>query len=477
MGIVSQNNVIRILSGYNQWWLTRGVQKQFLKPTRRTAFSEVLELLRGGSVRTVYLAGPHRTGKTALLHQLIAQLIDDGTDPKQIVYMNFSHTFFSFLPMAQFYSTFAESICPDPEKRTFCFVDDAQLSPEWEKGVLALVRENPNVTVVVSSAIRPSSVPDGARLIHMPPISFYEYCQISRGRESITPEGFLPDSGLLGATTAELRSIARHVSGFKSCFMRYLYTGGFLNLVGESDDIRIQRMIQKSVVGDALLRDIGLCFNVRSCVELEKIFLYLCFECPNVISFEAVMREVDCVTRPTIEKYVGCLSQAGLLYQSLPYEFDGERCQKVQPKIYLADAAIHSSLLMLSDVRMTEDSLSRVVETAVYRHLRFFGPDSEEGIISYHRGRSAGKNIDMILDGRRRIFVDVRYDGEDRVSRRDAIIARSAQADLCLIITRSERLFGRSPELPENVFCVPASVFLFLIGHAKAAGRPLFEPR
>ncbi len=134
-------------------------------------------------------------------------------------------------------------------------------------------------------------------------------------------------------------------------------------------------------------------------MELEKIFLYLSFECPAIISFEAVMRDVHCVTRPTIEKYVQYLEKACLLYQCYPYEFTGERMQKVQPKIYLADAAIHNSLLMLNDVRISEGSMDKIVETSVFRHLRFSGPDSEERPIFYQRGRSGGKNLDMILGG------------------------------------------------------------------------------
>ena len=471
MSIASQSNIIRILSGYNQWWQTRSVQKQFLKPAQRTVFREALRFLREGEKRVIYMAGPHRTGKTALIHQLIHQCISDGTDPKHIVYMNFAHPFFSFLPIDRFYSAFFENICPDGGARTYCFFDDVQLSPGWEKSIDRFCRQYPQATVIASAAVRPETVSKEAVLLHMPPISFYEYCQIAAGTAKIVSEP-LPDCrGLLEADPSRLRSIAQMAGRFRRQFMRYLYTCGFLNLVGESDDIKIQRMIQKTVVGDALLRDISICYNVRSSVELEKIFLYLSFECPSVISFEAVMRDVDCVTRPTIEKYVQYLEKACLLYQCFPYEFAGDRMQKVQPKIYLADAAIHNSLLMLNDVRISEGSMDKIVETAVYRHLRFSGPDHEERQIFYQRGRSGGKNLDMILGGEKPVFLDVRYDSDVRLSRKDAILARSGDAALCLVITKADGMFGRVPDLPDNIFCIPASVFLFLIGHAKAEGR------
>lgn len=475
MSVASQSNIIRILSGYNQWWQTRSVQKQFLKPTRRTAFDTALSLLRGGKARIVYTCGPHRTGKTALIHQLIDRLISDGVDAKHIVYMNFAHPFFSFLPIGSFYSTYLDNICPDTGERTYCFFDDVQLSPQWEKNVLKLCRQYPEVTIFACSAMRPDTVPPEGTLLHVPPVSFYEYCQIALGKEDPAPADLVPEGGLLSADPERLRAIAKLVSHHRRSFMRYLYTGGFLNLVGEADEIKIQRMIQKTVVGDALLRDISICCSVRSSVELEKVFLYLTLECPGVVSFESVMRSVDCVTRPTIEKYVQYLEKACLLYTCQPHEFPGDRLQKIQPKIFLTDGAIHNSLLMLNDVRISESSMNRIVQTAVYRHLRFSGPDTEEARITYQRGRSAGKNLDMIVEGPRPVFVDVRYDDDGAVSRKDAILTRAADAPLCLLVTKTDGQIGRSPELPDNVFRIPAGVLLFLLGHQKSLGKPLFE--
>ncbi len=476
MKISSQGNLIRILSGHNQWWQTNSVQKQFLNPTRRSVFGDAMAILRAGDSRILHITGPHRTGKTALLHQIIQQLIDEGTDPKSILYLSFAHPFFSFLPVSEFYTLFLDSICPDLDSRAYCFFDDVQLSPEWEKTIARLSAQNPNLTVVASGAVRPADLPPEAVLLHMPPISFYEYCQISAKTEDLFDDSLLPDGGIVGATPAELRALSRHIARYRRQFMRYLYTGGFLNLVGESDDIRIQRMIQNSVVSDALLRDICLSFNVRNSIELEKIFLYLCFESPGVVSYEAMMRDVDCATRPTIEKYVRFLARASLLYLSYPYDFNGEQPQKIQPKIYLADAAIRSSMLMYNNVHISENSMDRIVETAVYSHFRFFGPEREEGSIFYQRGRSSGKNLDMIVEGRRkRLFVDVRYDTDIRLHRHDAILARSGQADHCILITRSDSMFGRTDDLPKNVFCIPANIFLFLIGHSKTTGRSFLD--
>ena len=477
MGIASQSNIIRILSGYNQWWHLRSVQKQFLKPTHRTAYGEILKLLDDEKIRVIYLVGPHRTGKTALVHQVIQNLIDKDIDPKQIIHMNFSHPFFSFLPPYDIYKTYRESICPNLGKRTFCFCDDIQLSPEWQKNVEAMKETFDEITIILTSSIRPDYVGENERLIHLPPISFYEYCQIATGSNDVIDKSIIPTSGILNASTGDLKQIANSISDLRHHFRHYMYTGGFLNLIGETDDIRIQRMIQRTVVGDALLRDIGVCFSIRNTIDLEKIFLYLCLECPKVISYEALMREIDCVTRPTIEKYIKYLRAACLVYQCMPQESDGSRIQKMQPKLYLADASIHTSMLMLNDIRINEGegNMEKIVETAVYRHFRFYGPDADEGNISYNRIKTSGKNLDMIVNGRKKIYVDVRFDSNMRLSKKDAIISKASEADVCLVITKDKNVFGYVPNLPKNIFFIPADVFLFLIGQAKSEGYSILD--
>ena len=447
----------------------------FLKPVHRTIFGEIVKLLKCEKNRTIYVVGPHRTGKTALIHQLLQSLMDNGTNPKSILYMNYSHPFFSFLPITKFYETYRDYINPNTDSRIYCFIDETQLYPDWEKNISQLRDMYKEVTIVAFGSIYPEQVDGNCVLLHMPPISFYEYCQIANNTHNLSPKSLFPTNGILNANTDELKAIAKHVAKYKSCFMHYLYTGGFLNLIGETDDIRIQRMIQKTVVSDALLRDISTCYGVRNTMELQKVFLYLCFECPGIISYEALMRAVDCVTRPTVEKYVNYLSKAGLVYMCYPDDMGVGDNQKIRPKIYLTDASINTTLLMLTDVRFNENNLNKIVETAIYRHLRFYGPEFEEGIITYSRKKCRCKNIDMILNGRKRMYIDVRFENDIRLSKKDAIITQCQEADICLIITKNDSMIGFIPGMPENIFCLPANIFLYLIGQAKYEGRSFID--
>ena len=469
MSIADSGNIIRILSGCNRWWQFHSVSPDYLKATHRTLFGSIRQQLSKDVCRVIYIAGLHRSGKTALIHQVIQSMIDDGEDPRQILYLDFEHPFLNFVSFDLLYRTFYENVCSDPQKRTFCFIDDAHMKKDWEKEIIRFSKQYPELTVIAASTIRPENIGPESVFFHLPPVSYYEYCQIANKSEDLGYDSIAPLSGFVNASRHELLAISRYLGKFRPNFIRYLYTGGFLNLVGETDPIRIQRMIQKHVVSATLGRDISSTCNVRNTSELERVFLYLCFECPGVISFEALKREVDCVSRPTIEKYMHYLNRACMILHCLPDEAESGPIQKIQPKIYLADSSIRNSLLMLDDVRVTETDLNRIVETAVYRHLRFFGPDMQEGRITYSRKKTSGKNLDMILTGqKKRIFIDIRYDDELRFSKKDSVILNSHEADICLVITKSDRYIGPVSGLPSNIICIPANVFLFLIGHAKA---------
>ena len=132
MSIADSGNIIRILSGCNRWWQFHSVRPDYLKPTHRTLFGGIRHELSKPDCRIIYIAGLHRSGKTALIHQVIQSMIDDGEDPRQILYLDFEHPFLNFVSFDLLYRTFCENVCSDSQKRTYCFVDDAQMKKGWE---------------------------------------------------------------------------------------------------------------------------------------------------------------------------------------------------------------------------------------------------------------------------------------------------------------------------------------------------------
>jgi predicted AAA+ superfamily ATPase len=148
--------------------------------------------------------------------------------------------------------------------------------------------------------------------------------------------------------------------------------GGFPELALSKDEFYAQRVMRDDVVDKVLKRDIPALFNIRSVVDLEKIFLFLCYNSSSIISMEAISRELSGVSRPTVEKYIQYLESANLIYVSNPIDIGGKKILKSQPKIYIADAAIRNAVIMQEDLLTNSAEMGLMVETAVYKHIRAF---------------------------------------------------------------------------------------------------------
>ena len=74
--------------------------------------------------------------------------------------------------------------------------------------------------------------------------------------------------------------------------------------------------MREDVVDKVLKRDLPSLYNIRSSIELERIFLYLCNVSSNIVSYTTISKELNGVSRSTVENYVQYLESANLIYQS-----------------------------------------------------------------------------------------------------------------------------------------------------------------
>ena len=120
-------------------------------------------------------------------------------------------------------------------------------------------------------------------------------------------------SGLRGLSHQEQAMTFQRLSPLLRHFSRYLTVGGFPELALSKDEFYAQRVMRDDVVDKVLKRDIPAIYNIRSIADLEKIFLYLCYNSSSIISMEAISRELCGVSRPTVEKYIQYLASALLV--------------------------------------------------------------------------------------------------------------------------------------------------------------------
>ena len=151
---------------------------------------------------------------------------------------------------------------------------------------------------------------------------------------------------------------------------------------------------------------------------------------------------------------------------------------KGKPKIYIADAAIRSAVLMLDDVLSDDAEMGIMVETAVFKHIVSFYQNAPSVHIGYYRkAKENQKEVDVVIGlPKEKILCEVKYRNNPSVSASDAIVTLSKEEGTKItnsfVITKSLTDYGITQHdtlIP--VFRIPALVFIYLLGRAEAIGE------
>ena len=262
------------------------------------------------------------------------------------------------------------------------------------------------------------------------------------------------------------------LSKVQNHFSRYLQVGGFPELALADNDILAQQIMREDVVDKVLKRDLPSLYNIRNATELERIFLYLCNVSSEIVSIEAIAKELSGVSRPTVENYIRYLESANLIYQSWPVDMAGKKVLKAKPKIYIADAAIRNAVLMDDSVLTDPTEMGKIVETAVYKHVAAFYYQQATSV-GYFRGGKKNKEIDIVVDypNTQNILIEVKYREGAPIADDDAIVELCEHASAAIVVTKNPEDYG-AHDTPQGIqmLRIPAFAFLYLLGHAEKNG-------
>ncbi|MGI6359082.1 MAG: ATP-binding protein [Bacillota bacterium] len=474
MQLTSEANIFSVLLSYNPWWRTDHVPKELTKRVKRLAFYEVMAAIEHPDIRRMALiSGARRIGKTTMLYQMIERLIEQGADSKRLLYVSLDHPLLKLCPLNRVLEIYHQNVYG--EQDVFYFFDELQYANDWDFWLKTIFDTQPATRVVATGSASPRlldrAIESGVgrwKVISVPTLSFYEYCELLQVDERPELDVTVPPTALsrLEATKqtlimAKLRPLQKH-------FHRYLQIGGFPELALSNDHLCAQRVLREDVVDKVLKRDIPSLFSVRSPADLERIFLYLCYHSSSVINVASMAKELEGVSRPTVEKYIEHLRQANLVYVSAPINLSGKKALKTQNKIYIADPAIRNAVLMQSDLLINPAEMGLMVETAVYRHLQSFYYQSATRVGYYREAGKGDQEIDVVIQlPRGKVLVEVKYRETYDLAELQPLITHASDATATLLITKKDEDYGPLPASSSNVYRLPAYAFLYLLGHAE----------
>lgn len=477
MAITTKESILKVLSAYNPWWKTGMVNPGMTRTYKRFAFYEAMKRIKQRDIRrTVILTGIRRVGKTTIQYQMIEALLSEGIDPRKIVFISMDHPMLKLSEFHEIMECYHENIYA--EQDVYYFFDEIQYAQNWDRWLKTIYDMQPDTQVVATGSASPALMKGNQEsgtgrwsVIQVPTLSFYEYCELLNVDRPNLPKDLKP-TFLLKKTQQERTGIMLQLSKVHKYFTRYLQLGGFPELAIANNDLLARQIMREDVVDKVLKRDLPSLYSIRNATELERIFLYLCNVSSEIVSIEAIAKELNGVTRPTVENYIQYLESANLIYQSWPVDMADKKVLKARPKIYIADAAIRNAVLMDDSFLANPVEMGKIVETAVYKHIVAFYYQLATSV-GYFRGGKKNKEIDIVVDypGIKNILIEVKYREGAPIAEDDAIAELCDEASAAIIVTKNVNDFGvHNTKSGKEMLRLPAYAFLYLLGHAEKHG-------
>ncbi len=464
-----------VLGQFNPWW--RGETITDLPGWRRAAWRELHRWVTAPPApRAILLSGARQIGKTTLLLQSIRELLEHGVPAANILYATFDHPILKLAGIDAVLDAWRQRE-PRVEGPEYLFLDEAQFIRDWGTWIKHQVDFARHRRVVFTGSAMPLLGGDQEsgvgrwHAIRLTTLSFYEYLQIKR--LELPPLPKLDSLAQLFDLPPEaFYKIQETARGYVAHFHEFLVRGGFPQTAQVESINQAQKLLREDIIDKVLKRDMTALFGVRRILDLEYTFLYLCMHDGGLLDMAALCSNLE-VKRPTAQNFIALLEATHLIYRLQPFGY-GKEVLRGRQKIYLADAAIASAVMLRGNSILDDpQALGVATETAVFKHLfaRYY---SRQVRFTYWRGKQ-DHEVDLVAEiDQQLIPFEVKYRAEPA-----SIKQLRGLLELCsaknigrgYVITKSLDDFG-ALALPENVntriMRVPATLLCYWMGQSEA---------
>lgn len=348
----------------NPWWATdQGVDPYFAQLPRRSYFGLFKDVALQTEVhRAVVLMGPRRVGKTVMIHHLIHNLLETGTQADKILYVSADTPTYTGLGLENLLSLFLERNNINRFNDCFIFIDEIQYVKNWEIQLKSLVDTYRSFRFIVSgsaaAALRLKSQESGAGRFTdfmLPPLTFSEYLRFTK-KEAALVEA-VEINGKQDYRALDIKTLNTE-------FINYLNYGGYpeaaMNLAIRENP---GRYIKNDIIDKVLLKDLPSLYGIQNIQELNKLLLTIAYNTGNEISLDALSQSSG-VAKNTIKRYLEYL-EAAFLTITIDRVDDACKTFKRQNyfKVYLANPSMRAALF--HNIQDDDELVGNLAETAI----------------------------------------------------------------------------------------------------------------
>ena len=320
MHSISDNDLFQRLVFDNPWWeFTDDTNVKFRNPARRAFYPAFFNrLMQTGEGEALVVAGPLRAGKTVIMRQMIANLIEQGVKPQRVFYCSLTTPSYTAADLATLFEMFCRRYRHNPNAEIYVFFDEIQYVKDWEKLLLDLAVRRPKARFVAAvSAGAPAITTDtrtrGGKLstFVLPPLTFLEFMRF-RGSETEIFDLEKNDPDNPRTPQVGLRKGAGGLLNQE--FHRYVNFGGFLEgvLGSKLTGAPAPTFIRDGVTDRVLHKDLAGTVGINDARELNHLFSVLAFNTAREISMDD-LASVTGTAKNTLRKYLDYLERSFLI--------------------------------------------------------------------------------------------------------------------------------------------------------------------
>lgn len=383
--------IIKRLISDNPWWSSGKIADDYDAMPRRPYIDLFYPMVSDISVRrAAILMGPRRVGKTVMIFHTIKRLIDNGVNPKKIIYMSIDTPIYNNVSLDELFSFARVSLHNnDIDDGFFVFYDEIQYLKDWEVHLKSMVDTYRKTKFVASgsaaAALKMKSNESGAGRFTdfmLPPLTFFEYLKLLKLDGCIISQ----DGPICPYDTIDIERL----NGY---FFNYINYGGYPEAVfSEKIQSNPGQYIRNDIIDKVLLRDLPSLYGISDIQELNKLFLHIAFRSGNEFSYETLSSESG-IKKETIKKYLEYLEAAFLIKVVNRIDQNSKKMQRVTSmKIYLTNPTLRCALF--TPITEGDDACGEMVETAIFDQW-ILGEKTDFYYANWSKGREKGE-VDIV---------------------------------------------------------------------------------
>lgn len=308
-----------ILIEQNPHW--QGITQTFIK---REKLEKLITFLPLRQIITI--SGIRRCGKSTLAKQAIAYLVDTGTNPHNILFINLEQpVFLEYKHDPNYLNVVYEAYLKlaDPKGKVYVIFDEVQFFEQWQLFVKSKY-ESTNIKFIITGSNSSmlsndlNTLLSGRSLnIHLNTFSFTEFLDFKAIDHS-----------------SEMAKVSNRIA-ISRAKDEYLKWGGFYE-VFEVEDERIKKELLISYAKNIIYQDIIPRYKIRNSEVVERLFFYLLSNATGILNYTTLSRTFE-ISDKTVKEYINYFEDVYMFKRMDKYHTKQKEQIKSSKKIYVLD--------------------------------------------------------------------------------------------------------------------------------------------